>query len=150
LPSIPISQIYAFVAMAAVSTILIATFNSYTVTLRSASESEQLRNLLNSTAAQGNELLALTAATNSTARVFLQMPTSIGYKQYWIRAQNDSLKAWLDGGLGPFSESEATYRIFFPRNVSASGQYVGGYGPAVLESYLNGSALQLNLSSVGG
>ncbi len=150
MPSIPISQIYAFVAMAAVSTILIATFNSYTVTLRSASESEQLRNLLNDTAAQGNELLALTAATNSTAHVFLQMPTSIGYKQYWIRAQNDSSKAWLDGGLGPSSESGSTYRIFFPRKVSVSGQYVGGYGPAVMESYLNGSALQLNLSSVGG
>lgn len=150
MPSTVSSYIYTFVALIAISTILVATLNSSTVALRSTSEREQLRNLLNYVAAEGNEILALTAATNSTTHVFLRLPAAIGYQQYWMRVCNDSSRAWLEGSLGRLTENAAMYQVFFPRMISMSGYFMGGYGSAVLESYLNGSTLQLKLGSIGG
>lgn len=150
MPSTLSSHIYTLVALAAVSTILVATLNSYTTSLRATSEIEQLKNLLNHVAAKGNELLTIVAATNSSAQVFIQLPTTIGYKQYWLRARNDSSSAWLEGSLGQMTENGATHRVFLPQTTSASGYFVGGYGPAILGSYMNGSTPQLNLASQGG
>jgi hypothetical protein len=150
LPSILSGHIYTLVALAGVCTLLVATLNSYTTSLKAASEIEQLKNLLNHVAAKGNELLTTVVATNSSVRLFIQLPATIGYKQYWLRASNDSSKAWLEGSLGQMTENGATHRVFLPQGTSASGYFVGGYGPAILESYMNGSAPQLNLASVGG
>lgn len=150
MPSIVSGHIYTFVALAAVSTILIATLNAYTTSLRAIPEAEQLRNLLNHLASKGNELLTIATTTKSSTKVFLQLPTTIGSHQYWLRACSDSSAAWLEGSLGQKSEEAASYRVFLPQGTSASGHFVGGYGPAILESYMNGSAPQLNLSSIGG
>ena len=150
MPSIISSYVYTLVALTAVGTLLIATLNSYTTTLKATSETEQLKNLLNHVAAKGNELLTTVAATNSSAQVFLQLPASIGHKQYWLRARNDSSNAWLEGSLGQMTENGATYRVYLPQKTSTSGYFVGGYGPAILESYMNGSTPQLNLVSLGG
>jgi hypothetical protein len=138
------------VGLAAVGTLLIATINSYTTTLKVASENEQLKNLLNQIAAKAEELLATVAATNSSAQVFLQMPASIGYKQYWMQARNDSTNAWLEGALGQKADNGATHQVYLPQGTSASGYFIGGYGSAILKSYRNGTALQLKLSSTGG
>jgi hypothetical protein len=150
LPSLLSSQIYTLVGLAAVGTLLIATINSYTTTLKVTSENEQLKNLINRIAAKAEELLATVAAINSSAQVFLQMPASIGYKQYWMQARNDSANAWLEGALGQKADNGATYRVYLPQGTSASGYFVGGYGSAILKSYRNGTALQLKLSSTGG
>jgi len=141
---------YTFVALVAVGTILIATLNTYTNSLRTTSEIEQLENLINHVAANGNELLTIVATTNSSTRVFLQLPGAIGYKQYWIRARNDTTSVWLEGSLGQTIVDEITLQVFLPRKTSASGYFVSGYGPAILEAYMNGSTPQLKLSSVGG
>ena len=150
MPSTLSSHIYTLVALAAVSTILVATLNSYTTSLRATSEIEQLKNLLNHVAAKGNELLTIVATTNSSTRVFIQLPTTIGHKQYWLRARNDSSSAWLEGSLGQMTENGVTHQVFLPQRTSASGYFVGGYGPAILGSYMNGSTPQLNLASQGG
>jgi Na+-translocating ferredoxin:NAD+ oxidoreductase RnfG subunit len=150
LPSILSSHVYTLVGLAAVGTLLIATINSFTTTLKAWSENEQLKNLLSQVAAKAEELLATVAATNASAQIFLQMPASIGYKQYWLQARNDSTSAWIEGALGPWTEHGATHRVYLPHGTSASGHYLGGYGPAVLESYRNGTVLQLKLSSFGG
>ncbi len=150
MPSIVSGHIYTFVALAAVSTILIATLNAYTTSLRAIPEAEQLRNLLNHLAAKGNELLTIATTTNSSTKVFLQLPTTIGSHQYWLRACSDSSSAWLEGSLGQEMEDAASCRVFLPQGTSASGHFIGGYGPAILESYMNGSAPQLNLASLGG
>jgi len=138
------------IALAVVGALLVATVNSYTTTLKTASETEQLKNLLNQVAAKGNELLTIAAATNSSTRVFIQLPAAIGYQQYWIRAGNDSSITWIEGALGQISGIRAPNRVFLPQGASASGSFVGGYGPAVLESYMNGSTPQLNIASLGG
>jgi hypothetical protein len=138
------------VALIAVCAILIATLNAYTTSLKSTPETEQLKNLLNHVAAKGNELLAVAAATESSAQVFIQLPAAIGHKQYWIRASNDSSSAWLEGSLGEILEDEVTCRVYLPQETSTSGFFVGGHGAAILESYMNGSTLQLNLNHSGG
>jgi len=150
LPSTIASHIYTMVALSAIAALLVATLNSYTTTLKTTSEIEQLKNILSHVAAKGNELLTVAKVTNSTTRAFLQLPTAIGYQQYWIRASNDSSSAWIEGSLGQIRENSASYRIFLPLGTSASGDFVGGYGAAVLDSYLNGSTPQLRLGSFGG
>jgi len=150
LPSTIPSHIYTMVALAAVGSLLVATVNSYTTTLRTTSETQQLNNLLNQVAAKGSELLTIVAATNSSTRVYLQLPAAVGYQQYWIRASNDSSSTWIEGSLGQITVNTAPNRVFLPEGTSASGYFVGGYGSAVLESYMNGSTTQLNLASSGG
>ncbi|MEA2090183.1 MAG: hypothetical protein U9O89_05435 [Thermoproteota archaeon] len=149
--SIAPSYLYTFAALTAVSTIILCSFTTYTTTLRTVPEIGQLKNLLNHVVAKGNQLITLTITTNSTTQVSLQMPTSIGDRKYWIRLRSDSSNAWLEGRLGEMpEETMAAFSVSFPGKTSVSGSYVGGYGPAVLECYLNGSVPQLNLHYVGG
>jgi len=150
LPSTIPSHIYTMIALAVVGALLVATVNSYTSTLKSTSETEQLRNLLSQVAAKGSELITLTASTNSTAETSVQLPTSIGTQQYWIRARNDSSNSWVEGALGRLTEEEAPNKVYLPKGIIAAGHLVSGYGSAVLEAYMNGSIPHLNLSSQGG
>jgi len=149
-PSTLSSHIYTMIALAAVGTLLVATLYSYTNSLKTTSEIEQLKNLLDHVATKATELLTVAAATNSSTRVFVQMPATIGYQQYWLRGGNDSSNSWLEGSLGEIADNEAAYQVFLPKGSSVSGYFVGGYGAAVLESYMNGSIPQLNLASLGG
>jgi hypothetical protein len=97
-------------------------------------------------AAKGNELITLAITNNSTTQVYLQMPTSIGDRKYWVRFRNGSSNAWIEGGLGDIpEETKATLSVYLPQKTSVSGSYVGGHGPAVLECYLNDVIPQLNL-----
>ncbi|MCJ7559303.1 hypothetical protein MUO79_01630 [Candidatus Bathyarchaeota archaeon] len=150
MPSIIASHIYTMVALAVVGALLIATFNSYTTSLKTTSESEQLKNLLSHVAAKGNELLTITATTNSSTRISIPLPATIGQKQYWLRIRNDSSNTWIEGSLGQIIEKTEPNRLFLPKGTSASGYFVGGYGSAILESYMNGSTPQLNLTFIGG
>ena len=150
MPSIVASYIYTMVALAIVGTILIATFNSFTVSLKNTSEAEQLKNLLEHVAAKGNELLTITATTNSSTRISIQLPAAIGYKQYWLRLRNDSQNTWIEGSLGQIAEKTELTQLFLPKGTIASGIFVGGYGPAVLEAYMNCSTPTLKLTSQGG
>jgi uncharacterized membrane protein len=149
-PSIASSHLYTFLALTTVSILLVCSFSLYAGTVRSLPEIEQLKNILDHVAAKGNELLTLVTATNSTARTIIQLPSTIGNQEYWIRIRNDTSNAWIEGALGQISENRTTYRVFLPRKASTYGYYMGGYGSAMLECYMNGSTLQLNLNSAGG
>jgi len=146
LPSIIPSYIYMFVAMTAVGTLLIFSFNSYTATLRSVPETEQLDNLLNHVAAKATQLLTQTK-TDSNAQILLNLPTKIGDQEYWIRLRNNTLQSWIEGGLGKIWDDTTSHKVFFPGKPSAIGQHVSVYGPAVLKCYMNGSVPQLFLTS---
>jgi hypothetical protein len=106
--------------------------------------------MLDDFAAKGNELLTLAIATNSTVRTIIQLPATIGNQEYWIRVRNDTSNAWIEGALGQIRENRTTYQVFLPRKASTSGYYMSGYGSAMLECYMNGSILQLNLNSAEG
>ena len=150
MPSIASSQLYTFLALTTVSILLVCAFTIYTSTVRAIPEIGQLKNILDRVAAKGNELLTLMAATNSTVQTLIQLPPTIGYREYWIRVQNDTSNVWVEGALGRLGEDGTKYQVFLPGKASTSGYYIGGYGPARLECYMNGSIPQLNLSPAGG
>jgi len=149
MPSAIASHIYTMVALAAVGTLLVATVYSYTTTLKSAAEVKQFKNILTQVAAKGNELITITQSTNSSAKAFLQLPAAIGHQQYWLKAHNDSSRAWIEGSLGTLADITAPYRVFLHKGTSASGYFIGGHGSVSLESYVNGSSSQLKLSYLG-
>lgn len=150
MPSIPSSHLYTFLALIAVSILLISSYSSYANTVRTIPEIEQLKNILDHVAAKGNELLTLATATNSTAYTLIQLPPKIGHREYWIRVQNDTSNVWVEGALGQLREDGTKYQAFLPGKASTSGYYIGGYGSARLECYMNGSIPQLNLRPAGG
>jgi len=144
-PVIAPSYIYSFFALVAISSILIAAFSSYTSALRRIPEVEQLQNLLNHVASEGYELVALATATNSTSRAILQLPSAIGSRDYWIRFRTEPARAWVEGSVGSAHHSTVAERVFFPKQVSAHGNYSCGHGPAFLECSMNGSIINLRL-----
>jgi hypothetical protein len=145
-PSIIPSYIYMFVAMLAVGTLLIFSFTSYATTLRSIPETEQLDNLLNHVAAKATQLLT-TTTTNSNTQTNLNLPTRIGDREYWIRLRNDTLQSWIEGGFGKNWDGTTSHKVFLPGKPIATGHYISGFGPAVLKCPMNGSVLQLFLTS---
>jgi len=150
MPSTIPSHVYTMIALAVVGSLLVATVNSYTTSLRNTSEIEQLKNLLSQVAAKGSELVALAASANLSVSASLYLPSSIGTQQYWIRARNDSSDAWIEGALGRVLKEDKLNTVYLPKGTSASGHYVSGYGPGILEAYMNRSIPQINLSSRGG
>jgi hypothetical protein len=56
----------------------------------------------------------------------------------------------VEGALGRLTEEEAPNKVYLPKGITAGGHFVSGYGSAILEAYMNGSILHLNLSSQGG
>lgn len=149
LPSIIPSYVQMFVAMLAVSTLLIFSFNSYAVTLRSIPETEQLDNLLNYVAAKATELIT-SSQTDMTAQVYLDLPTRIGDQQYWMRLQNDTLQSWVMGGFGADWNTTSSHKVFLPGRPVATGHHLGVYGYAVLKGWMKGSVRELFLASARG
>ena len=147
MPTITPAYLYTFVALIAVSSMLIFSFMAYADTLRVPLEIKQLKNLVDYVVAKGTELLTLARTTNATTETFLQMPTTIGNKQYWIRFRNDSAEAWLEGGFGNTFTQGTELRTYFPKEVWATGYYRGGYGAAHLKCQVNGAIPQIRLTS---
>lgn len=148
MPSIIPSYVYMFAAMTAVGTLLIFSFNSYAATLRLIPETEQLDNLLSYVVAKATELQSLTTA-NSNMQAYMNLPSKIGDRAYWLRLRNDTVQSWVEGGFGEITENTITnHRVYLAGNPSTSGQYTSGFGAAVLKSYMNGSVVQIYLTSV--
>jgi mono/diheme cytochrome c family protein len=120
---------------------------AYADALRVSSEVKQLRNLMDYVAAKTTDLLALASTTTATTEADLQMPSAIGNKQYWLQLRNDSKEAWLEGGLGNTPVEETELRIYLPKEASATGHYVGGYGAACLKCHVSAGVLQIQLTS---
>lgn len=143
MPSITPSYLYTFVALMAVSSLLIFSFMAYAEALRVSSETRQLKNLIDHVSAKSTELITLTSATNATSEATLPMPASIGNKQYWLRLCNNSEKTWLEGGLGNIPMERTELRVFLPKEASATGYYIGGFGAVHLKCYSNVSVPQI-------
>lgn len=147
MPSITPSYLYSFIAIIAVSSLLVISFMTYTGTIRFSSEIRQLKNLMDSAAAKSTELLTITLTTNATTKSFIQMPATIGNKQYWLRLTNDSSGTWVEGGLGNVPYEGTDLRVCLPREASATGSYIGGYGSALFECHQEAGVPQIRLSS---
>jgi len=152
LPSITPSYLYTLIALMAVSSLLVFSFMAYVDALRFSSEVKYLRNLMDYVATKSTELLTLTLTTNTTADTFLQMPATVGNKQYWFLLHNDSAKTWLEGGFGNTPLNGTDLRIYLPEEASATGYFISGYGAAHLKCYISSGVpqIQLTSSSEGG
>jgi len=147
LPSITPGYLYTFIALIAVSSLLVFSFMTYADALRVSFEVRQLKNLMDHVAAKATELLTLALATNTSTETFLQMPVAIGNRQYWLQFRNDSSKAWLEGGFGNIFIEGTELRVYLPIGASATGHYMGGYGATRLECYLDAGVPQIQLTS---
>jgi hypothetical protein len=149
LPSITPSYLYTFVALIAVSSLLVLSFMAYADAFRVSSETRRLKDLMDQVAAKGTELLTLTLSTNATTEAYLQMPTVIGNKEYWLQLRNDTAKAWLEAGFGDTPVEGTELRVYLPKEVLATGYYIGGYGAARLKCYFDAGAPRIRLESSG-
>jgi hypothetical protein len=149
LPSITPSYLYTFIALIAVSSLLLFSFMAYANALRFSSEIKQLKNLMDHVAAEATELVTLSSTTKATTKIYLQIPTTIGDKHYWLQLRNDSEKTWLEGGFGNLPIEGAELQIYLPKGVWATGYYIGGYGAAQLECFFEDGVLRIQLTSLG-
>jgi hypothetical protein len=145
-PAIAPSYIYAFFALTIVASILISSFSAYMTTLRTIPEIQQLENIMEHVVSQAYKLIALASTANSTSRTILQLPSTIGNRLYWFRLGSNSSEAWIEGALGTPHKGRAMHLVSLPKTVRAFGNYSSSYGPALLESYFEGTNV-LHLSS---
>lgn len=147
MPSITPGYLYTIIALIAVSTLLSVAFLAYTNAFRASSEMKQLKNLMDYVAAKGTELLTLASTSNATTETFVQMPATIGDRQYWLQLRNSSAEAWLEGGFGNVPTEGTDLRVYLPQRTSADGYYLAGYGAAYLNCSETSGVFQLNLTS---
>lgn len=147
MPSASTEFMYSLLTMTLVGITLTFSFTSYVDLLMQVSEVNRLRAILNQVAAEATESLAALTEDNVTLIVVVRLPLKIGDRDYWIRFDNDSNKAWVEGAFGRESRTgEQEYRVYLPKKVYASGTFEGGYELAQLNCSLNGSVPQLILS----
>ena len=147
MPSASTEFMYSLLTMTLVGITLTFSFTSYVDLLMQVSEVNRLRAILNQVAAEATESLAALTEDNVTLIVVVRLPLKIGDRDYWIRFDNDSNKAWVEGSFGRESRTgEQEYRVYLPKKVYASGTFEGGYELAQLNCSLNGSVPQLILS----
>lgn len=140
MPAITPSYLYTFFAIIAVSSILLVSFMDYASAIRTSSEISKLKDLMDFVAAKATQLISLARTTNATAEAFIQAPAAIGNRGYWLMLRNDSLRVWLEGGLGKTPIEEAGMRVYIPGMALAHGYYVGGYGAICLKCSINPDA----------
>jgi len=155
MPAITPSYLYTFFAIIAVSGILLVSFMEYANAIRFSSEMGKLKDLADLVAAKATELINLAKMANTAAEAFIQAPTVIGDRQYWLMLRNDSSRVWIEGGLGNTPKEEgAGIRVYLPSTASAGGCYVSGYGAILLKCSINQHAgipeVQLSSSSQNG
>jgi len=148
MPTIAASHMYTFAVLIAVGSLLTTSFMVYANTIRGTSENKKLEELMNLVAANSIRLITLTLSTNASTETFLQLPTRIGDKNYWIKMENDTSKAWIEGGFGS-SPTEGTLQIRLAKNVLANGVYVSGYGAARLRCSFASGVIQIQLLNEG-
>lgn len=135
------------VALIIVSGLLVLSFMAYSNSLKLSSETKDLKSLMDQVAAKCVEMISLAATTNSFSESYVQMPPSIGNKQYWLGLHNSSSEAWLEGGLGNSVVEETNIRVYLPSHISASGVFISSYGAAHLQCQPEGETSRIFLAS---
>lgn len=122
------SYLYTFFALIAVSSILLVSFMDYANAIRFYSETRKLKELMDCVTTEATKLLTMALTANASAETYIQAPTGIGDKQYWLTFRNDSARAWLEGGFGNTPTENGALRVYLTCKAKASGNYISGYG----------------------
>ena len=151
MPSIIPSYLYTFFALILVGTILIGTFGSFAVSLKQIPEEEMLKNIVDYVAAESMELInyITTVGGEATIEAFLNIPSTINHKQYWLRLNTNSEYTFVEAGLGTIP-TQARFKIYLSTGVSASGEIIGGFGKALLTCQRTNSEIYLSLNYLEG
>jgi len=144
-PSIIPSYVYTLFASLIVGTIVISACGLSTVNVKSEAEQQQLSNITKYVATESLELISHATAENLTSTLRLDVPALIGNQRYWIKIANDSARTWVEAGFGTNAIS-SEQRTYIPSDISASGTYTSGSGPAILECYADSAGVHLTLS----
>jgi hypothetical protein len=150
MPSIPPAYLYTFIALLAISSLLVLSFIAYTNAARFSSELRELKELTNRIAAKSTEMMNLCQAGNTTVQFLLEVPTTIGHEQFWFQLQNDSQTTWIDSGFGAELTTSSILRQYIPGHAISTGYYLAGNGMALLICDSISEVVQLHLSSSGG
>jgi hypothetical protein len=139
------SYVYTLFASLIVGSILICACALSTLNLENEAAQQQLSNIAEYVATESLELTSHAKADNLTATLSLTLPTSIRDQRYWIQIKNDTVRTWVEVGLGT-SPTNSQQRTYIPADIAASGTYVSGLRVATLECTSDGSSVYLSLS----
>jgi hypothetical protein len=145
MPSIIPSYVYTLFACMVVGALLIMASSISIANVKNQADLQKLKNIADSVATDGFELVSQVKTNNLTANVMLDIPISVGNQRYWLRLNNDTFRSWVDIGFGTNPQS-SEQRTYIPSMVSASGTFVSGAGFPALRCYLNDSAPCLEIS----
>jgi hypothetical protein len=144
-PSIIPSYVYTLFASMIVGSLLVVTFSLSTVNIKNEAEKQQLTGLAEYVATKSCELLSTIKTDRLSVNFTLNLPSLIGNQRYWVKLENDSFSAWVSVGYGTKPQS-IERRVPVPSDASASGEFTGGSGSAILECYSQDAATYLKLS----
>jgi len=144
LPSIIPSYVYTLFASIIVGTLVISMVGLSVANVKSESEGQQLSNIAEYVAVKSLQLTSSSQAGNLTSTTRLDIPSLVGNQRYWIKIQNDSIRAWVEAGFGDAALS-SDKRAYIPADLAASGTYVSGSATAYLQYVSGGAGAQLTL-----
>ncbi len=145
MPSIVPGYIYALFASLIVGTIVVGSCGVVAMNMKNIAEKQQLTNLAEYVAAQGNELVLQATRDNVNSTVYLNVPSTVGTDKYWIHLANDSSKVWVEAGFGGI-QNNTDQRSYIPQQVTASGIYTSFSGLAILKCETDGSHVYLTIN----
>ena len=145
MPSIVPGYVYSLFAALIVGTIIVFSCTALATNVKNDAETQQLTNIEKYVATQSLKLATNALTNNHNSTQFLELPSLIGTKQYWIRITNDSQRAWIESGFGT-NIIPGQPGIYIPAAVSASGEFVSSTGRAYLICYLENQTLVLKLT----
>jgi len=150
MPSTSSNFLYSLITMALVGSILTLSLASYINPLKERAEVNRLRDVLNQVANEAEEALGIISEHNATSHIFIQLPSMIGDRDYWIGFANDSSRVWVEGAFGRIGGSGGQkYCVYLAREAFASGVFEGRYVLALLNCSLSGTVPQLVLGHQG-
>ncbi len=114
--------------------------------VKNKAENQQLSNINAYIATESLALLSHTTESNLNSTQYLQIPTDIGARQYWVRIANDSSHAWIESGFGTIIIPDQP-DMYIPAKISASGTYVSNSGRAYLICQIENQTAVLTLTN---
>jgi len=144
MPSITPSYVYTLFASVIVGAIVVSVCGLSTLNVRNIAEDQQLENIAEYIAVQSNELVLSATRDNMNSTVYLNVPSNIGNKQYWIQIESDSSETWVEAGLGVVGINSEKLAMIVTQ-VDASGVYSSYSGKVVLECQIDGSGISLKI-----
>ncbi len=135
---------YSIFAALIVGTIIVSTCSLAMVNVRNESASQQLKNVDEYVAARSLTLINQVANGGQNSTEYLNLPSQVGNREYWISLTNDSTGAWIESGFGS-AVIGSDPQLSVPAQVAASGSFVSGWGRPLLECYWMNQTVCLTL-----